>query len=241
MADGSLIGAEVILRFSYDGGSVLPDRFIPVLEDTALINTVGLWVLRTACSKAAGWRSRLGRDIRISVNLSARQLRNVDFANKVEQILTETGLPSHRLEVEITEHHLIEAKRTSDVLLRLEGLGVRLAIDDFGTGYSSLSYLKSFSIDVLKIDRSFIRDITQDEHDDAVTTAMVALAHKLGIEVIAEGVETREQLNFLKEQDCDHIQGFYISRPMPADEFLGWYTKEFSVELSRSWSRAKPA
>ena len=241
LADGSLIGAEVLLRFSYDGGSVLPDRFIPVLEDTALITTVGLWVLRTACSNAAGWRSRFGRDIRISVNLSARQLRDVDFADKVEQILTETGLPSHCLEVEITEHHLIEAKRTSDVLLRLEGLGVRLAIDDFGTGYSSLSYLKSFSIDVLKIDRSFIRDITQDEHDDAVTTAIIALAHKLGIEVIAEGVETREQLNFLREQDCDHIQGFYISRPVPADEFLVWYTKELSVELSRSWSRAKPA
>jgi len=222
LSDSRLIGAEALLRFSHDGKAIPPDAFVPVLEDTGLIDKVSQWVLNTACRTAAGWRTRLGFDIRIAVNLSARQLHDANFVDHVAQALSRSGLPSHCLEVEITEHNLIEAQRTGTVLHALGKLGVRLAIDDFGTGYSSLSYLKSFSVDVLKIDRSFIRDITQDDEDNAITTAIIALAHKLGLEVIAEGVETLEQQAFLLQNHCDSVQGFLFSHPLPAAAFEDW-------------------
>jgi len=222
MSDSRLIGVEALLRFSHDGKAIPPDVFVPVLEDTGLIDKVGLWVLNTACPTAAAWRARLGYDIRMAVNLSARQLHDVNFVDHVAQVLTHSGLPSHCLEMEITERSLIETQKTRTSLRQLRDLGIRLAIDDFGTGYSSLSYLKSFSIDVLKIDRSFIRDITQDHDDDSITTAIIALAQKLDIEVIAEGVETIEQQAFLQQNHCDVVQGFLFSRPLPASAFEDW-------------------
>jgi len=179
-------------------------------------------VLKTACATAADWRRHLGRDIRMAINLSGRQLRDVDFAHQVATTLEETELPSHCLEVEITERHLIEAKMTGEVLQRLEAMGVRLAIDDFGTGYSSLSYLKRFAVDTLKVDRSFIHDITRDQEDDAVTSAVIALAHELGIEVVAEGVENTMQQDFLTTNNCDLAQGYLFARPMPAADFIDW-------------------
>lgn len=222
LSHGQVVGAEALLRFSHAGRNVSPDEFIPVLEDTGLINTVGQWVLETACTTAAEWRKHLGRDIRMAINLSGRQLRDVDFANQVADALETTGLPSHCLEVEITESLLIEAETTGNVLQRLEGMGIRLSIDDFGTGYSSLSYLKGFAVDALKIDRSFIRDIATDSDDDAVTAAIIALSHKLGIEVIAEGVENTVQQDFLTAHGCQLAQGFLFARPMPAASFTDW-------------------
>lgn len=222
LADGSVVGAEALLRFTHDDQVIPADVFVPALEEAGLIERVGLWVLNTACRDAANWRKRLGTELRVAINLSARQLRNTDIAEHVSQALRENDLPAHCLEVEITEHNLIQVEQTTDVLRELAALGVRVAIDDFGTGYSSLSYLKSFSVDTLKIDRSFIRDITRDSDDDAVTSAIIALAHKLDIEVVAEGVETVEQQAFLIQRDCQLVQGYLVSRPLPLDDFEQW-------------------
>ena len=149
------------------------------------------------------------------------------------EALDSTRLPSHCLEVEITEHHLIEPKTTGDLLQRLEGMGVRLAIDDFGTGHSSLSYLKTFAVDALKIDRSSIHDIAKDDEDDAVTSTIIALAHQLGIEVIAEGVQNDEQRAFLKMQGCDMAEGYLLAYPMPAATFIEWMGG--NTQASPSW------
>jgi EAL domain-containing protein (putative c-di-GMP-specific phosphodiesterase class I) len=158
--------------------------------------------------------------MRVSVNLSVKQLLQKNFAATVEQVLTDTGLPPKLLELEITESTLMEnAQDTLEALHRLRSLGVRLSIDDFGTGYSSLSYLKRFPVDIIKIDRSFVRDVPHDADDAAIVTGIIALAHSLRLDVVAEGVETESQLRFLKEQSCDLLQGFYLSKPVPAEQF----------------------
>lgn len=232
LADGRLVGAEALLRFKSREELVPPDRFIPVLEDTGLILAVGEWVIAEACRWGAHWQAKTGYPLRVAVNLSVRQLQDRSLPDKIAAILAETGFPEPCLELEVTEGDLLDLASTGKVLNELRRLGIRLAIDDFGTGYSSLSYLKSFAVDLLKIDRSFIRDIHHDRDDDAVTSAIIALAHKLEIEVIAEGVETIEQQAFLTLQGCDLAQGFLLSRPLPTDKFEAWLLERLQRQRS---------
>jgi len=220
MDNGEIIGMEALVRwFHPTRGMVSPLEFIPMAEETGLIIALGEWVLRTACVQMRNWKDKGLGHLRVAVNLSVSQLLEKDFASTVEQVLIDTGLPAKMLELEITESTLMEhAQDTLAVLDRLRSLGVRLTIDDFGTGYSSLSYLKRFPVDIIKIDRSFVRDIPGDADDAAIVTGIIALAHSLRLEVVAEGVETREQLEFLRSKSCDILQGFYLSKPVPAQQ-----------------------
>jgi diguanylate cyclase (GGDEF)-like protein len=219
--NGRIIGAEALVRWRHPTrGLVSPADFIPLAEETGLINPIGEWVLRTACAQLQGWIKSGLTPIRMAVNLSVKQLLKKDFSATVELALAETGLPPNLLELEITESTLMEnAQDTLEALHRLRNLGLRLSIDDFGTGYSSLSYLKRFPVDIIKIDRSFVRDVPHDADDAAIVTGIVALAHSLRLQVVAEGVETEAQLRFLKEQSCDLLQGYYLSQPVPAEAF----------------------
>ncbi len=222
---GRIIGAEALLRWTLDHNGISPKRFIPILEETGCIVQIGKWVLVEACKAAKEWEKQGYGNLRIAVNLAARQLRQPDIIDVVKDALESSGLAPEYLEIELTESTLIDTSISKQNLERLEQLGVRLAIDDFGTGYSSLSYLKQYSVDVLKIDQSFITDINKDKDDDAVTSAMVALSHKLDMKVIAEGVETIEQLEYLKGLGCDQAQGFLIAEPMIKDQFESWMAK----------------
>jgi len=220
LATGRLDGAEALLRWPQsDRGLVSPSEFIPIAEDTGLIVPLGEWVLLEACSQAQAWQTQ-HPGLRIAVNLSARQFRQRNLIGMIEQVLDETRLAPSLLELELTESMLMRnVDETALILARLDDLGVRLAIDDFGTGYSSLSYLKRFPIHTLKIDRSFVRDISTDPDDAAIVTAIVAMARSLYLRVTAEGVETAEQAAFLSSLTCDMAQGFHFGRPMPAAEF----------------------
>ena len=213
-------GAEALLRWPQSDRRMLPPtEFIPIAEETGLIIPLGEWVLLEACAQAQAWQARQP-GLRIAVNLSARQFRQRDLIGMVERVLGETGLAPGLLELELTESMLMHhAEETVMILQRLNEMGVRLAIDDFGTGYSSLSYLKRFPLHTLKVDRSFVRDISTDPDDAAIVTAIVAMARSLGLNVIAEGVETEEQAAFLGSLACQQAQGYYFGRPMPAAEF----------------------
>ena len=221
LASGRLDGAEALLRWPQsDQRVVTPAEFIPIAEDTGLIVPLGEWVLLEACSQAAAWQVQ-HPGLRIAVNLSARQFRQRNLIGMIEQVLGETRLAPSLLELELTEGMLMHnVEETALILARLDEIGVRLAIDDFGTGYSSLSYLKRFPIHTLKIDRSFVRDISTDPDDAAIVTAIVAMARSLNLRVTAEGVESSEQGTFLTSLNCDMAQGFYFGRPMPASEFV---------------------
>ena len=192
-----IIGMQALVRWNHaTRGMVPPVDFIPLAEETGLINPLGEFVLRTACAQLKAWLDDGLPSMRVAVNLLVRQLLQKDFAGTVEAVLVDTGLPAHLLELAITESTLMEhASDTLQALHRLRALGVRLSIDDFGTGYSSLSYLKRFPVDIIKIDRSFVRDVPQDADDAAIIGAIIALAHSLRLEVVAEGVETQAQLN----------------------------------------------
>jgi EAL domain-containing protein (putative c-di-GMP-specific phosphodiesterase class I) len=220
LATGRVTGLEALLRWrNFTLGNVPPMDFIPVAEDSGLIHAIGEWVLRTACRQAKSWiEAGLCLD-RIAVNVSVRQFYRTDFPDQVKHILKETNLPPSALELEITESVLMNNEEgTIDILNRLKKIGVQLAIDDFGTGYSSLSYLKQFPIDRLKIDRSFIKAITCDDKDKAIACAVIAMADNMELSVTAEGVETAGQINLLQEENCNEAQGFYISRPMSAED-----------------------
>jgi len=222
IATGRVTGAEALLRWEQPGqGMVFPGDFIPIAEETGLIVPIGEWVLRQACAQKRRWHDAgLFPDMRVAVNLSARQFKQQDIVRAVSDILEETRCPPAWLELEITESVVMESpEAAAETLHKLSAMGVHLSIDDFGTGYSSLSYLKRFPIDALKIDKSFVRDITVDPDDAAIAKAVIALAHSLKLDVIAEGVETAEQLGFLRAQDCDVIQGYFLSRPLPVDRF----------------------
>jgi EAL domain-containing protein (putative c-di-GMP-specific phosphodiesterase class I) len=198
---------------------VPPAEFIPVAEDTGLIGPIGEWVLRQACAQNAAWQAAGLPKVRIAVNLSARQLRHVRFAEKVAEILDDTGLDPCWLEVELTESVMMQhAKETVGILWQLKSMGVRLSIDDFGTGYSSLNYLKRLPIDTIKIDRSFVEGIGSDANDQAISDAIIALANSLKLRVVAEGVETRRQFDFLREHHYCDAQGFLFSRPVSGEE-----------------------
>ncbi len=218
---GASIGAEALLRWSNpDLGQVPPDHFIPVAEDTGLIIEIGEWVLHQACQEAGGWAALAGRPISLAVNISACQFRRLELIRTVTEALAAGGLSATALELEITERLLVESASANMVILEeLHEMGIRISIDDFGTGYSSLSYLKHLPVQTLKIDRSFVKDVPTGPRDSALTAAIVALAHNLDLQVIGEGVETQAQLDFLRSQGCDYIQGYLISRPLPAPAF----------------------
>jgi len=216
VASGRMVGVEALVRWRHPGlGLVPPARFIPLAEETGLIEELDLWVLRDACTRAAGWRARGLDPGRVSVNLSARQFQQAGLAGRVRAALEDSGLDPAALELEITESTVMrDTEEAAEVLRSLKALGVALSIDDFGTGYSSLSYLKRFPIDVLKIDRSFVKDVVEDPNGAAITRAIIALAHGLNLEAVAEGVEKAEQVAFLRENGCDEIQGYYFSPPV---------------------------
>jgi diguanylate cyclase (GGDEF)-like protein/PAS domain S-box-containing protein len=220
LASGRIIAVEALLRWQNDElGNVPPNKFIPMAEDSGLIIPIGEWVLRSACTQLKAWQDTGVPVARIAVNISVRQFLYPGFLQLVEEVLRETGLAPESLELEITESLLMQDAEGAILLLRdLKALGVQLAIDDFGTGYSSLSYLKRFPIDRLKVDRSFVREITTNAEDAAITRAVIAMAHNMDLRVIAEGVETAEQLRYLTDEQCHEIQGYFLSRPVPAHE-----------------------
>ncbi|MCA1246293.1 EAL domain-containing protein [Massilia sp. MS-15] len=221
LTSGQIVGMEALLRWQHpELGMVPPGRFIGIAEETGLIVQIGAWVLRTACAQNKAWQDAgLGR-LRVAVNLSARQFGAADLIASLESVLADTRLDPECLEIELTESlFMSDVTPAVDLLHRMKSLGVSLSIDDFGTGYSSLSYLSRFPIDVLKIDRSFVADITHDANDAAIVTSIIALAHNLKLAVIAEGVETLEQLDYLRSHGCDEMQGYYFSKPLPAAEF----------------------
>ena len=222
LATGTVIGAEALLRWLPNQNMVSPGRFIPVLEETGLIVTVGEWVLEEACKTVKAIHAKGFDGFKIAVNLSARQLRQADLPKTVSGILNRHQLKPEYIEIELTESTLVDERISKTNLEKLEQLGVFLAIDDFGTGYSSLSYLKRYDVDFLKIDQSFISDINVDKDDDAVTSAIIALSHELEMRAVAEGIETQEQLEFLQRTKCDIGQGYLIGRPMPFRQFQHW-------------------
>jgi diguanylate cyclase (GGDEF)-like protein/PAS domain S-box-containing protein len=224
LADGSLVGAEALVRWrSPERGLVPPNDFIPIAEETGLILPLGEWVLRQSCRHAVEWRARGIEAGTLSVNVAGPQIERGDFFAIVQAVLAETGWPAERLELEITESFLLRnAEQAMTVVDKLASLGLQIAIDDFGTGYSSLSYLKFLRCHKLKIDQSFVRDLPDDRDDAAITRAVVALGHNLGFRVIAEGVETDAQREFLKQEGCDQAQGYFYSRPLPAADFVAW-------------------
>lgn len=220
----SVKGAEALLRWRRSDGTVVPPaEFVPILEDSGLIVDVGAWALAEACRQHLRWRSGGTGDLRIAVNVSARQFRGGGLADAVRGALEATGCPASGIELEVTESMVMQdVEGTAETLEALRALGVRIAVDDFGTGYSSLAYLKKLPLDVLKIDRTFIKDVTDNPNDAAITTAIIGMARTLGYEVVAEGVETALQRQFLEAQGCHLIQGYLLGRPMPAADFAHW-------------------
>ncbi|MFX3636251.1 MAG: EAL domain-containing protein [Candidatus Pristimantibacillus sp.] len=219
-----VVGIEALLRWIHpDKGMISPGVFIPIAEETGLIGEIGTWVLRESCLQMNHWVKQYNWEIPVSVNLSTQQFHQDNLVKEVESILEETGLLPRFLELEITESMMMDATRSSQTLRELSSLGIRISMDDFGTGYSSLSYLKLFPIHKLKIDRSFIQDITNNDDDRAIVATIISMAQNLKMSVIAEGVETKEQLELLLENGCDEIQGYYYSKPIPASEIERLY------------------
>jgi predicted signal transduction protein with EAL and GGDEF domain len=212
-----VMGAEALLRWKVAGqGYISPSQFVPLAEETGLISEIGRWVLRKACHDAIGW----DRDIRIAVNLSPAQLRNDDFVDYVKSVLEETGLAAQRLELEITEGMLLHnTEANTKILLSIKQLGVRISMDDFGTGYSSLGNLRSFPFDKIKIDKSFIADLSKRPDAAAIIRAILTLGRSLGMTTTAEGVETRDQLAYLRAEGCMEVQGFYFATALTNSKF----------------------
>lgn len=221
VASGQIIGAEALVRWEHpERGMISPVEFIPLAEETGLIVPIGEWVLLCACVQAAQWLAAGFSPFRMSVNLSARQLSEPQLQERILQILDTVALEPTNLELEVTESAVMENQTTAgEVLNELKAEGIHIAIDDFGTGYASLGYLKQFPFDTLKIDKSFVRNVNEDAQNTAITTALLLLAHSLNLKVVAEGVETEAELAFLRQHQCDRIQGYLFSRPLPAAEF----------------------
>ncbi len=223
---GHIVGLEALLRWnSRELGHVSPAEFIPLAEETGLIVPIGEYVLRSACEQSRAWQVAGYEPICIAVNISARQFLSSDLTDTVERILRETGLEGRLLELEITESLLIQnTESIVQMLYKIKSMGVQISIDDFGTGYSSLSYLKRFPVDRLKIDQSFIRDLTWDSDNAEIATAIISMGHSLRLKVIAEGVETEEQKQFLFERRCDEMQGFLLSKPLLSAEIVSLFS-----------------
>jgi diguanylate cyclase (GGDEF)-like protein/PAS domain S-box-containing protein len=221
LLSGELVGSEALLRWQHPQlGMISPLDFIPMAEETGLIVAIGNWVLKSACLQNQLWQERAGRPLQVAVNMSARQFRHADLLQEVDAALQGSGLSPELLELEITESILMaDVEQAIEVMRQLTGQGIHFAIDDFGTGYSSLNYLRRFPIANLKIDRSFVQDVTTDPNAAAIAQSIVMLAHNLNLQVVAEGVETSEQADFLRSAGCNLVQGFLFGRPVPAAEF----------------------
>lgn len=233
---GEIMGAEALIRWRHpELGLVSPDKFIPLAEETGLIEPIGEWVLRAACAQNKAWQDARLPAITVSVNLSARQFRQKGLADTIARALRETGLNAGCLGLELTESLVMHNAAAGALMLQnLKQMGVKLSIDDFGTGYSSLSYLRRFPIDELKIDQSFVRDVMTDPDDAIIAKAIIALAHGLNLKVTAEGVETKEHIDFLQGRRCDQAQGFYFGRPLHSHEFEELLQrKSFTVPTDR--------
>ncbi|ADH98996.1 putative bifunctional diguanylate cyclase/phosphodiesterase [Salisediminibacterium selenitireducens] len=232
LAHDRVIGFEALIRWQDDHlGFVPPDRFIPTAEETGLIIPIGHIVLEEACRMGKSWLDH-GLDLRVGVNISPVQFQHPDFIHSVRQTLAQTGLPAKQLDIEITENVLLynrdECLNTLDQLKRL---GVHISIDDFGTGFSSLSYLRTFPVDVLKIDQSFVRDVSNNHNDQAIVTSIIQLAHNMGMKVIAEGVETDDSLHFLIDRECDQMQGYIYSKPIPPEQISSFLAGNKTIEM----------
>ncbi|MBI3711461.1 MAG: EAL domain-containing protein [Burkholderiales bacterium] len=221
LSNDRIVGAEALVRWNMpEIGVVEPNEFIPFAEEIGLVVPIGRWVLTKACEQTQLWRQQFHIDFKISVNISPKQFQDPKLPQFILDVLLETGLPAHALQLEITEGLLmVEAEHLSSVFDSIKKLGVSISLDDFGTGFSSLSYLQRFPIDNLKIDRSFIREIPENQDSVVLTKAIIAMSSALGMSVTAEGVEKIEQLAFLKEAGCDEIQGFYYSKPVSTEDF----------------------
>ncbi len=219
-----IIGAEALLRWNHpERGWIPPTDFITIAEESGLILPIGKWVLHAACEQLSRWRQPLLEQLRLSVNVSSQQVYSDDLIATVTEAVAESGISPSRLELEITEGMLMrDVEATIDTLTTLKEFGIGLSVDDFGTGYSSLSYLKRFPIDILKIDRSFVTDLHCDADDAAICAAILAMARKLGLKVVAEGVEIEEQLKFLREHGCDQVQGYLFGKPLAPDDFAAF-------------------
>jgi EAL domain-containing protein (putative c-di-GMP-specific phosphodiesterase class I) len=220
MRTGAITGLEALLRWNHGRlGLIPPNDFIGIAEDSGLIVPIGEWVMRTACAQAQAWQESGLPAVPVAVNVSAVQFRQQGFCDLVRKVLRETGLRSDLLELEVTESLLLtDADVMASIAAVLREMGVTLAIDDFGTGYSSLAYLKHFKVNRLKIAHSFVKDVSIDADDAAITTAIIEMARALKLEVLAEGVEIEAQLSFLRKQECYTIQGFYFSKPASAEK-----------------------
>ena len=224
LGDNRIMGAEALLRWHNPTlGMVPPDRFIPLAEETGLIISIGRWVIREACHVVSRWQKQTGDPVIMAINVSPRQFRDPHFVETVSAALEETGLEGQYLELEITERLILDNNLETDRVLRdLDAMGVRLSVDDFGTGYSALGYLKNYPFDTLKIDKSFVGDLNRDSDDTALVRAIINMAHSLSLRVVAEGVEYRDQLEFLANEQCDFAQGFLFTHPLNEREFLLW-------------------
>ena len=218
---GQMVAAEALVRWlDPERGLIPPNDFIPVAEDSGLIGAIGTWVIRQTCMQSNQWRQDGLRSVPVAVNLSSYQLRNDEVVDVVRRAMAHSELPPHSISIELTESMVMEdPERVISILQEIKGLGVTISIDDFGTGYSSLSYLRHFPIDVIKIDRSFVKDIGDDPKESVIANAIIQLAHSLGCKVLAEGVETKVQADYLRSQGCDLVQGFFFGKPMSAKDF----------------------
>jgi len=236
LKSNTVFGVEALLRMRRANGELMsPSDFIPLAEETGLIIPIGQWVLETACRDALRMQEALGVALKVAVNISPRQFMKGALVGIVQDVLRRTNLDASQLELEITESVLMdELSGDATTLSELNALGVKIVIDDFGTGYSSLSYLKLYPIDKLKIDQSFVHDMTNNQGDAALVVAIIAMGHSLNIPVLAEGIETPAQLAFLTANNCDLGQGFYIGRPMPLEALLQWFSD------TARWKPGKP-
>lgn len=227
-----VIGMEALIRWnSPELGMISPAKFIPIAEETGLIIQIGEWVLYNACTQNKKWQDAGLKNMIVSVNISPRQFEQDDFVEMVERALKDTGLEPEYLELEITEDVIKNIDEAVVILNRLKKIGIKIALDDFGTGYSSLSYLRKLPIDIIKMDKSFVWEIDDSETEIAITTAVIEMGHNLKLLVLAEGVETKEQLNCLKNFKCDVIQGYYFSKPVPPHEFEEFYKRGWYINL----------
>jgi len=224
---GKTIGAEALIRWNHpEWGNIPPNEFIPLAEETGLIIPIGEWVLYEACRQNKEWQNEGFPPIRVAVNISSRQFKQNNLVEVISNILKETELDPEYLELELTESIIQDSKYAITTMKKIKSMGIHLSIDDFGTGYSSLSYLKLFPIETLKIDQSFTKNIFEDSKDAALVHTIINMAHNLDLKVIAEGVETQEQLHFLQQRKCNEAQGYFFSRPISAKELTNIFNEQ---------------